>query len=234
MTEETKSVEETAENTSNESATNSVELNSFYGIKAGMTRIFDEAGNHIPVTVIKLETNYITQIKTKETDGYEAYQVGFYAKREKLVNKPTKGRLAKANVKETLTKFAEVKAESIDSGALGKEVSLGSFGASTPVDVTGKSKGKGFQGVIKKYNFAGGPMTHGSKFHRSTGSIGNRATPGKVWKNKKMPGHMGSEIKTVQNLSVVEVNAEKGYMLIRGSVPGSKNSWVRVSKSVKK
>lgn len=234
MTEETKSVEETAANTSNESATNSVDLNSFYGIKAGMTRIFDEAGNHVPVTVIKLEPNYITQVKTQETDGYEAYQVGYYAKREKLVNKPTKGRLAKASVKENLTKFAEIKADAIDASALGKEVSLGAFGPATFVDVTGKSKGKGFQGVIKRYNFAGGPASHGSKFHRTTGSIGNRATPGRVWKNKKMPGHMGCEVKTVQNLQVVEVNADKGYMLIRGSIPGSKNSWVRISKAVKK
>jgi large subunit ribosomal protein L3 len=108
------------------------------------------------------------------------------------------------------------------------------FPATTMIDVTGKSKGKGFQGVIKRYNFAGGPKTHGSKFHRTTGSIGNRATPGRVWKNKKMPGHMGCEIKTTQNLQVVEVNADKGYMLIRGSVPGSKNSWVKISKAVKK
>lgn len=234
MTEETKSVEETAENTSNENTAAAVNLSSFYGIKAGMTRIFDDAGNHVPVTVIKLEPNYITQVKTADKDGYEAYQVGYYEKREKLVNKATKGRLAKAGVKPALTRFAEVKADSVDAGALGKEVSIEDFAASTIVDVTGKSKGKGFQGVIKRYNFSGGPMSHGSKFHRTTGSIGNRATPGKVWKNKKMPGHMGCEIKTVQNLEVVEVNKDKGYMLIRGSVPGSKNSWVKISKAVKK
>jgi large subunit ribosomal protein L3 len=232
MTEETKAVEETAENTSNES--NSLDLNAFYGLKAGMTRIFDEAGNHIPVTVIKLESNYITQVKTSEKDGYEAYQVGYYAKREKLVNKPTLGRLAKANIKDGLTRFAEIKVSGVDAGSLGKTLGLGNFAAATMIDVTGKSKGKGFQGVIKKYNFAGGPSTHGSKFHRTTGSIGNRATPGKVWKNKKMPGHMGCETKTVQNLQVVEVNEEKGYLLIRGSVPGSKNSWVKISTATKK
>lgn len=234
MTEETKSVEETADNTSNANTASAVELSSFYGIKAGMTRIFDEEGNHIPVTVIKLETNYITQVKTEEKDGYEAYQVGYQAKREKLVNKPTKGRLAKASIKPALTKFSEVKFDGAAADALGKEVSLSAFAPATMVDVTGKSKGKGFQGVIKRYNFAGGPSTHGSKFHRTTGSIGNRATPGRVWKNKKMPGHMGCEVKTVQNLQVVEVNNEKGYMLIRGSVPGSKNSWVKISKAVKK
>lgn len=234
MTEETKSVEETAENTSNENTAAAVELSSFYGIKAGMTRIFDDAGNHVPVTVIKLEPNYITQVKTQDKDGYEAYQVGYQAKREKLVNKPTKGRMAKAGIKEALTKFAEVRTEGVDADALGKEVSIDAFAAATMIDVTGKSKGKGFQGVIKKYNFAGGPQSHGSKFHRTTGSIGNRATPGKVWKNKKMPGHMGCETKTVQNLQVVEVNKDKGYMLIKGSVPGSKNSWVKISKATKK
>ncbi len=234
MTEETKSVEETEAKNSNESTAAAVELSSFYGIKAGMTRIFDEEGNHVPVTVIKLEPNFITQIKTKENDGYEAYQVGYQAKREKLVNKPTKGRLAKANIKAGLTKFSEIRVEGVSDDALGKEVSLNMFPATTMIDVTGKSKGKGFQGVIKRYNFAGGPKTHGSKFHRTTGSIGNRATPGRVWKNKKMPGHMGCEIKTTQNLQVVEVNADKGYMLIRGSVPGSKNSWVKISKAVKK
>ena len=222
MTEETKSVEETEAKNSNESTAAAVELSSFYGIKAGMTRIFDEEGNHVPVTVIKLEPNFITQIKTKENDGYEAYQVGYQAKREKLVNKPTKGRLAKDNIKAGLTKFSEIRVEGVSDDALGKEVSLNMFPATTMIDVTGKSKGKGFQGVIKRYNFAGGPKTHGSKFHRTTGSIGNRATPGRVWKNKKMPGHMGCEIKTTQNLQVVEVNADKGYMLIRGSVPGSK------------
>lgn len=234
MTEETKSVEKTEAKNSNESTAAAVELSSFYGIKAGMTRIFDEEGNHVPVTVIKLEPNFITQIKTKENDGYEAYQVGYQAKREKLVNKPTKGRLAKANIKAGLTKFSEIRVEGVSDDALGKEVSLNMFPATTMIDVTGKSKGKGFQGVIKRYNFAGGPKTHGSKFHRTTGSIGNRATPGRVWKNKKMPGHMGCEIKTTQNLQVVEVNADKGYMLIRGSVPGSKNSWVKISKAVKK
>jgi large subunit ribosomal protein L3 len=234
MTEEMKSVEETEVKNSNENTAAAVELSSFYGIKAGMTRIFDEAGNHVPVTVIKLEPNYITQIKTKENDGYEAYQVGYQAKREKLVNKPTKGRLAKANIKAGLTKFSEIRVDGVSADALGQEVSLNMFPATTMIDVTGKSKGKGFQGVIKRYNFAGGPKTHGSKFHRTTGSIGNRATPGRVWKNKKMPGHMGCEIKTTQNLQVVEVNADKGYMLIRGSVPGSKNSWVKISKAVKK
>jgi len=234
MSEENVTADSAAEETTQAKAPESVDLNSFFGVKAGMTRIFDSEGNHISVTVIKLENNYITQVKTTEKDGYNAYQVGYYAKREKLVTNPLKGHVAKANVKEALTKFTEVRMDEVDAAVLGKTVTLNAFTPKMYIDVTGVSKGKGFQGVIKKFGFAGGPATHGSKFHRTPGSIGNRATPGKVWKNKKMPGHLGVKTKTVQNLQVVEVNSEKGYMLIRGSVPGSKNSWVQVSKAVKK
>ncbi len=224
MTEETKSVD----------ATDAVSLNTFFGKKAGMTRIFDESGNHVPVTVIELIPNHITQVKTNDKDGYEAYQVGYYAKREKLITKPAKGHLAKASVSENYARFSEVKADSYDASALGKEVSLEAFAPASYVDVTGVSKGKGFAGPIKRHNFAGGPATHGSKFHRRGGSIGNRATPGKVWKNKKMPGHMGAEKKTIQNIKIVEVNTDKGYLLLKGSVPGAKNGFVRISKAIKK
>ena len=210
-----------------------ISLPVIYGKKAGMTRVFDKDGNHVPVTVIELSPNFISQVKTTEKDGYEAYQLSYYGKREKLVNKPTLGHLAKAKISENLTRFAEFRTEGVDASNLGKQVDLSAFSAETVIDVTGVSKGKGFQGVIKKYGFAGGPATHGSKFHRTTGSIGNRATPGRVWKNKKMPGHMGCEQKTVQNLQVFETNLELGYMLIRGSVPGSKNSWIKVSKATK-
>jgi large subunit ribosomal protein L3 len=234
MSEENVTAESNAEQKTQANVSETIELSSFYGVKAGMTRIFDSEGNHIPVTVIKLENNYITQVKTVAKDGYCAYQVGYAPKREKLVNKPTLGHLAKASVKDALTKFSELSVTESDETMLGKSVSIDSFPPQTWIDVTGTSKGKGFQGVIKKFGFAGGPATHGSKFHRTGGSIGNRATPGKVWKNKKMPGHLGDKTKTVQNLQVVEVNADKGYMLIKGSVPGSKNSWVRISKAVKK
>jgi len=234
MTEET-TVPSADNATENTAPTNSkVELSAFYGIKAGMTRIFDEAGNHIPVTVIKLVPNHISQVKTMSKDGYEAYQVAYYAKREKLVSNPKKGQLKKAAIDGAFARFAEIKASDVSEDSLGKEVSMDSFKPATYVDVTGTSKGKGFQGVIKRYNFAGGPGAHGSKFHRTTGSIGNRATPGKVFKNKKMPGHMGAKRKTIQNLVVVENNADKGYLLIKGSVPGSKNEFVRVSMAQKK
>lgn len=213
---------------------NKVSLQAFYGIKAGMTRIFDTNGNHVPVTVVKLVPNYITQVKTKEKNGYEAYQVGYYEKRENLLTKPVKGQLKKANVGSNLTRFAEVRTEGVQEDAVGKEVSLESFTTDTYIDVTGVSKGKGFQGAMKRYGFQGGPASHGSHFHRRTGSIGNRATPGRVWKQKKMPGHMGSETTTIQNIRVLEVNAEEGYMLVKGSLPGSKNSFLKIASSVKK
>ncbi len=236
MTEETKAVEtETAtDETTQANKATSVNLSTFYGVKAGMTRIFDKDGNHVPVTVVKLIPNVITQVKTTQNDGYEAYQLGYGEKREKLVNKPTLGRLSKANSTHKVTRFSEVKVNGVDPANLGKELSYEVFTPSTYVDVTGISKGKGFQGVIKRYNFAGGPAAHGSKFHRTTGSIGNRATPGKVFKNKKMPGHMGAKRETVQNLQVIEVNETNGYMLIKGSLPGSKNGFVRIATAVKK
>ncbi|MDD0854508.1 50S ribosomal protein L3 [Halobacteriovorax sp. GB3] len=232
MAEETKAVEATA--AENTATSNTIDLPAIYGVKAGMTRIFDEQGNHVPVTVIKLIPNVVTQVKTTAKDGYEAYQIGFNEKRETLVKKPVQGHLKKANVELNATSFAEVQAASIDEANLGKVVGLGEFTESSFVDVTGTSKGKGFQGTMKRYNFAGGPATHGSHFHRSPGSIGNRATPGKVWKNKKMPGQMGNKKKTIQNIEVVEINADKGYMLLKGSVPGSKNGFVRIAKAIKK
>lgn len=214
--------------------TNAVSLDSYIGQKAGMTRIFNEAGNHIPVTVIKLIPNHITQVKTTEKDGYEAYQVGYYEKRANLLKKAEKGHLVKAAVDNNYVRFAEIRTEGVSAENLGKEISVTCFTPDMYVDVTGTTKGKGFQGVIKRYNFSGGPGAHGSTFHRTTGSIGNRATPGRVWKNKKMPGHMGCDKQTVQNIKIVEVNLDKGYMLIRGSVPGAKNGFVKISKAHKK
>lgn len=232
MAEETKAAEN--ETVSAEAGNQKLELNAFYGQKAGMTRIFDKEGNHVPVTVIKLIPNYITQVKTKDVDGYEAYQLGYYQKREKLVTKPTLGKSKKAQLDKPIARFAEVKTEGVDAGALGKEVSIAGFKPSTYIDATGISKGKGFQGVIKRHNFAGGPATHGSHLHRSTGSIGQSATPGRVYKQKKMPGHMGTDRKTIQNLMVVEVNEDKGYLLLKGAVPGPKNGFVKIAKALKK
>jgi large subunit ribosomal protein L3 len=231
MTEENSNTEAAAEKSA---PSTSVELSSFYGRKAGMTRIFNEDGNHVAVTVIELLPNFITQVKTKAKDGYEAYQVGYYGKREKLINKPTKGRLAKAGVKENLARYAEILTAGTDVANLGKELSVDGFTPGTYIDVTGKSKGKGFQGVMKRWNMAGGPGAHGTGFRRTGGSIGMCASPGRVMKGKHMAGHMGDKRETVQNLKIVEVNKEKGYLLIKGSVPGSKSGFVRISKAIKK
>ncbi len=211
-----------------------VSLDAFYGVKSGMTRIFDENGNHVPVTVIKLIPNLITQVKTTEKDGYSAYQLGYGEKRESLLTKPMKGHLKKAGVANNVTHFSEVSSENVAAENLGKEVSVEGFAPGQYIDVTSESKGKGFAGVQKRHNFAGGPASHGSHFHRRVGSIGNRATPGRVFKNKKMPGHMGVEIVTIQNLKVVELNQEKGYLLVKGSIPGAKEGFVRIAKALKK
>lgn len=211
-----------------------VSLPAVYGIKAGMTRIFDANGNHIPVTVVKLIPNVISQVKTKEKDGYSAYQVAFHEKRESLLTEPVKGQLKKAGIAQHLSHFAEIKADNASADSLGKELGLDAFKAETFVDVTGVSKGKGFQGVMKRYNFQGGPAAHGSHFHRRPGSIGCRATPARVFPEKKMPGQMGNENVTVQNVQVVEVNTQEGYMLIKGSVPGGKNGFIRIATAVKK
>jgi large subunit ribosomal protein L3 len=211
-----------------------VSLPAFYGIKAGMTRIFDQNGNHVPVTVVKLIPNVISQVKTAEKDGYTAYQVAYNQKRESLVTSPVKGHLKKANIEKHLSELAEIKVSEVSADALGKEASLENFAVSSYVDVTGESKGKGFAGVMKRWNFQGGPAAHGSHFHRRPGSIGCRATPARVFANKKLPGHLGVETSTVQNVQVVEVNLEAGYMLLKGSIPGSKNGFVRVAKAVKK
>ena len=213
---------------------NKVSLPAIYGKKAGMTRIFDESGKHVPVTVVKLIPNVISQVKTKETDGYDAYQVAYYEKREKLVTTPVKGHLKKAGVDKAFARFAEVKADDVSAENLGKEVDVAGFAANTMIDVTGTSKGKGFAGVMKRYNFGGSPNSHGHKYKRKGGSIGQCDKPGRVFKEKKMPGHMGVDKKTVQNLEVVELNQEQGYMLIRGSVPGAKNGFVKIAKALKK
>ncbi|MBT3983493.1 MAG: 50S ribosomal protein L3 [Bacteriovoracaceae bacterium] len=210
-----------------------VHLPAFYGLKAGMTRIFDSNGNHVPVTVIKLLPNYISQVKASEKDGYTAYQLAYYEKREKLVSKPKQGHLKKAGIDSTFARFAEVRVDEVNPEFLGKPVDFDNFPESTYIDVTGFTKGKGFQGVIKRYGFSGGPATHGSKFHRTTGAIGNRATPGRVFALTKMPGHMGNKKRTMQNLKVVELNTNDGYLLIKGSIPGSKNSIVKIQKAIK-
>ena len=200
--------------------------------KVGMTQVFSEDGVLTPVTVLQAGPCVVTQVKTVENDGYSAVQVGFGDIREKLVNKPKKGHFAKAGV--TAKRFLkEFRLEDAESYTLGQEIKADVFAAGDKVDATAKSKGKGFQGAIKRHGQSRGPMAHGSKYHRHAGSNGSATTPGRVFKGKHMPGHMGAVRVTVQNLEVVSVDAEKNLILIKGAVPGPKKSLVMLKESVK-
>lgn len=210
------------------------------GKKRGMTQVFDDKGNMIVCTVIEVEPNVITQIKTKQTDGYNAIQLGYdkvvtkdARTIEKRVSKPLRGHYAKANV-EARKHLAESRLESIEEYSLGQELDVSLFADSTYVDATAMSKGKGYQGVIKLYNFAGGPAAHGSSFHRHAGSTGMRSTPGRCLPGGKRASHMGYEQKTVQNIRVVQVNKEDGLIILEGSVPGPRNGLVYISQAKKK
>jgi len=205
------------------------------GRKVGMTRIFTEQGESIPVTVLEIEPNRVTQVKTSETDGYNAIQVTVGSRRATRVNKSAAGHFAKAGV-EAGRKTVEFRlTEEETSGfSAGSEIKADLFEAGQKIDVTGTSIGKGFQGGIKRYNFHRQDMTHGNSVsHRSNGSIGQNQTPGRVFKGKKMSGHMGARKSTVQNLEVVRVDVDKNLLLVRGGVPGSKNADVIVKPAVK-
>ena len=200
--------------------------------KVGMTQIFDENGVLIPVTVLQAGPCVVTQVKTVENDGYSAVQVGYADKREKLVNKPEKGQFEKAGV--SCKRFVkEFKLEDAESYTLGQEITVDVFAAGDKIDATAISKGKGFQGAIKRHGQSRGPMAHGSKYHRHAGSNGAASDPSKVFKGKKMPGHMGNVQVTVQNLEVVKVDAENGLLLVKGAVPGPKKSLVTIKETVK-
>lgn len=200
--------------------------------KIGMTQIFNEDGILTPVTVLQAGPCYVTQVKTIENDGYEAIQVGFGEVREKLVNKPTKGHLAKAGVG-NLRFMKEFKFENSGEYEVGQEIKADIFAVGDKIDVTGKSKGKGFQGAIKRHGQSRGPMAHGSKYHRHAGSNGACSDPSKVFKGKKMPGQMGAVKVTVQNLEIVRIDAEDNIILVKGAIPGPKKSTVVLKESVK-
>lgn len=209
-----------------------MERKGILGRKLGMTQVFSKDGKLLPVTVVEVEPNVVTQIKTMETDGYEAIQLGFDTKREKLSNKAQKGHLAKANT--TPKRFIkEIRGVDISKYQLGQELTVEVFEEGEMVDVTGISKGKGFQGVIKRYNQSRGPMGHGSQYHRGVGSLGTMR-PMRVFKGKKLPGHMGHVTVTMQNLEVVAVIPEENVILIKGNVPGAKKSLVIIKSAVKK
>jgi len=205
------------------------------GRKIGMTRIFTEDGASLPVTVIQVDANRVTQLKTVETDGYAAVQVTTGSKKASRVNKPKSGHFAKAGVEagRGLWEFRLDEGEGTDLAA-NSEIKVDIFEAGQKIDVCGTSIGKGFQGVIKRYNFAMQDATHGNSLsHRAPGSIGQCQTPGRVWKGKKMSGHMGNEKTTVQNLEVVRVDTERNLLLVKGAVPGSKGGDVIVRPAVK-
>ena len=200
--------------------------------KVGMTQIFNEDGVLTPVTVLQAGPCVVTQIKTVENDGYSAVQVGFADKRENLVNKPMKGQFDKAGV--SCKRFVrEFKFENAEEFTVAQEIKADIFAAGDKIDAIAISKGKGFQGAIKRFGQHRGPMAHGSKFHRHQGSNGACSDPSKVFKGKGMPGHMGSKRVTIQNLEVVRVDAENNLILVKGAVPGPKKSLVTIKETVK-
>ena len=202
------------------------------GRKLGMSQVFAEDGRLVPVTVIEAGPMVVTQIKNKETDGYEAVQVAFGEVKEKRVNKPLRGHFAKAGV--GFKKFVrEFKVEDLSAYSLAQEIKVDVFEAGEKVDAIGTSKGKGFQGPIKRHNQSRGPMTHGSRYHRGPGSMGAASDPSRVFKGKKLAGHMGAERVTIQNLEVVKVDVEKNLILIKGAVPGPKKGLVVIKKAIK-
>ena len=202
------------------------------GKKVGMTQIFDENGRVIPVTVVEAGPCVVVQKKTVETDGYDAIQVGFGELREKLVNKPRKGHFAKAGVSLRRT-LKEFRMEDVANYNVGDEIKVDTFEIGDKVDVSGVSKGKGFQGTIKRWNASRGPMSHGSKFHRAPGSMGAASDPSRTFKNKRMPGHMGAKNTTVLNLEVVKIMPEKNIILIKGGIPGPNKGTVVIRNSVR-
>jgi large subunit ribosomal protein L3 len=201
------------------------------GRKIGMTQVFAENGDLIPVTVIEATPNVVLQKKTIENDGYEAIQLGFEDLREKLANKPQKGHAAKAN---TAPKrfIREIRGVNLADYEVGQEVKVDIFAEGDIVDVTGISKGKGFQGAIKRHGQSRGPMSHGSRYHRRPGSMGPIA-PNRVFKSKELPGRMGGERVTVQNLTIVKVDPERNLILVKGNVPGPKKALVTIKSAVK-
>ncbi|MBT2583579.1 50S ribosomal protein L3 [Planococcus sp. ISL-109] len=201
------------------------------GRKIGMTQVFAENGDLIPVTVIEASPNVVLQKKTVELDGYESVQLGFEDKREKLSNKPEKGHVAKAS---TAPKrfIRELRNVNLADYEIGQEVKVDVFAEGDVVDVTGTTKGKGFQGVIKRHGQSRGPMTHGSRYHRRPGSMGPVA-PNRVFKQKKLPGQMGGNTVTIQNLHIVKVDVERNLLLVKGNVPGSRKALIRVKTAIK-
>lgn len=202
--------------------------------KVGMTRVLDEEGQMVPVTLLKVEGQKVTKVLTPERDGYHGVQVGYYEKPEKKLTKSDVARLRKVGVNESFTKFKEFRLEGSDAGlGLGTSFDATALQGVTSVDVTGITKGHGFEGAITRWGHSSGRRSHGSNFYRLPGSLGMRTTPGRVFKNKEVPGHMGMLQVTIQNLKVVDLDLEANVIALKGSVPGSRNGFVFVRPSVK-
>jgi len=202
------------------------------GKKIGMTQIFDESGLLVPVTVLEVQPNTVLQVKTAETDGYNAVQVGVDDKRDILSNQAEQGHVKKADT--APKRFVkEIRDAELGEVEVGTELTVNLFEAGEIVDVTGTSKGKGYQGNIKRHNQSRGPETHGSRYHRRVGAMSAAATPSRVRKGKKLPGQMGGDKVTIQNLEIVQVDAEKNVILVKGNVPGAKKSFVEIKSAVK-
>lgn len=202
------------------------------GRKIGMTQLFSEDGQLVPVTVVQAEPNVVLQKRTLENDGYEALQIGFADEKESRTNKAKKGHAEKANTAPKRC-VREIRNANLDEYEVGQEVGVDVFQTGDMVDATGTSKGKGFQGAIKRHNQQRGPTTHGSHFHRSPGAMAMAADPARVFKGKKLPGQMGGKQITIQNLKIVKVDAERNLLLIKGNVPGAKKSYIRIESALK-
>jgi large subunit ribosomal protein L3 len=217
---------ETTEKT--EAPSDAVELNGLFAFKVGMSAIFEE-GERIPVTVLKYEPMVVSQVKTKESDGYSSVQVAFVPSRASRVTGAMKKKLGKAGFENGARFVRELRADEV-SAQVGQKISLNSIKKGDTVKVTSKSRGRGFAGAVERWNFNGGPASHGSGFHRRPGSVGNRTWPGRVIPGKRMAGQYGDETTTIKNVKVVDVIAEENVLLVRGSVPGARNSLVRLMK----
>jgi large subunit ribosomal protein L3 len=208
-----------------------LQLDGLFAFKVGMSAVFSEAGERIPVTVLKYEPMVVSQVKTKGTDGYEAVQVAFVPDRASQTNGASKTRLSKAGFENGAKFVREIRTEKPTEGAaVGTKIGLDSLKKGDIVKVTGLSRGRGFQGPVRRHSFNGGPATHGSGFHRKPGSVGNRTWPGRVMPGKRMAGHWGNETTTVRNLQIVDVIPEESVLLVKGAVPGSRNSLIRLTK----
>ncbi|UXR64599.1 50S ribosomal protein L3 [Bdellovibrio bacteriovorus] len=205
-----------------------LKLNGLFAFKEGMATIYNENGEAVPVTVLRYEPWFVSQIKTNETDGYEALQVACHPKKAKNSNKAEKGHLEKAGFENGAQFVKELRQALPEGAAVGAQISIDSLVKGDFVKITSKSKGKGFAGSVKRWGFAGGPASHGSKFHRRPGSSGNRTWPGRVMPGKKFPGHLGAETVTVKNVEVVQIIAEENVLMVKGPVPGARNTLVKL------